>query len=59
VRREPVPYSLGGARRTLCASEENAQNGVRREPVPYSLGGARRTLCAFKSTMKDRASRFS
>jgi hypothetical protein len=47
VRRESVPDSIGGARRTLCAFEKHAQNGVRREPVPDTLGGARRTLCAF------------
>jgi hypothetical protein len=52
VRREPVSNPPGGARRTLCALEQPAQNGVRREPVPNPPGGARRTLCAPEDTRK-------
>jgi hypothetical protein len=36
----------GGARRTLCAIDEHAQNGARREAVLQAYVGARRTLCA-------------
>ncbi len=46
ARRETVPGSSGGARRTLCAFKEHAQNGARRETVPGSSGRARRALCA-------------
>jgi hypothetical protein len=42
ARRETVPASFSGARRTLCAFEEHAQNGARREAVPDPVGGARR-----------------
>jgi hypothetical protein len=43
---------FGGARRTLCAFEEVAQNGVRRETVPGRFGGAHRTLCASSRLLK-------
>jgi hypothetical protein len=35
VRRGLFLTSIGGARRTLCASMENAQNGVRRDIVLF------------------------
>ncbi len=46
VRRELVPDSFGGARRTLCAPEEHAQDGVRHKLVPNPHGGARGALYA-------------
>jgi Flp pilus assembly protein TadG len=53
VRRRLVSGSIGGARRTLCAFEELAHNGLasgaaNSAEVALSLGAALGGLCAFK-----------